>query len=131
MHRVPFALAAGLAASLAGLAANLVPWAPAFAHAFLDHAVPSVGGTVSASPGELTLTFTQKVVVALSKVSIARAGGGATPAGRLAGEGGSASETLHLALAGALPPGSYVVSWRVVSVDTHPTAGTYKFTVAP
>ncbi|MGH6674956.1 MAG: copper resistance protein CopC [Xanthobacteraceae bacterium] len=31
----------------------------------------------------------------------------------------------------ALKPGIYIVSWHVVSVDTHHTQGTYKFTVAP
>ena len=113
------------------VAAGLAAAAPALAHAFLDHAVPSVGGTVAAAPGELALTFTQKVVVALSKVSLARAGGGAVATGRLAGDAGSPSDTLHLSLAGALPPGVYVVTWHVVSVDTHPTSGSYRFTVAP
>jgi methionine-rich copper-binding protein CopC len=28
-----------------------------------------------------------------------------------------------------LPPGTYTVTWHVVSVDTHPTQGTFTFTV--
>ena len=28
-----------------------------------------------------------------------------------------------------LPPGTYLVSWRVISVDTHPTEGTFTFEV--
>jgi methionine-rich copper-binding protein CopC len=28
-----------------------------------------------------------------------------------------------------LPPGTYLVSWHVVSVDTHPTEGTFTFDV--
>ena len=28
-----------------------------------------------------------------------------------------------------LPPGTYLVSWHVVSVDTHPTEGTFTFEV--
>ena len=28
-----------------------------------------------------------------------------------------------------LPVGSYMVEWRVISADTHPVNGTYKFTV--
>jgi len=34
-------------------------------------------------------------------------------------------------LAHPLKPGTYLVSWHVVSVDTHRTSGTYKFTVTP
>jgi methionine-rich copper-binding protein CopC len=30
-----------------------------------------------------------------------------------------------------LPPGTYKVVWRVLSVDTHVTTGTFTFTVAP
>jgi methionine-rich copper-binding protein CopC len=30
-----------------------------------------------------------------------------------------------------LGPGTYTVHWRAVSVDTHRTQGTYRFTVAP
>ena len=47
----------------------------AFAHAFLDHAVPAVGATVSGSPSELQLSFTQNLVPAFSGVSLASAGG--------------------------------------------------------
>ena len=30
-----------------------------------------------------------------------------------------------------LPPGTYLVSWHVVSVDTHPTEGTFTFEIKP
>ena len=51
----PF-IVAFLASSLAATAA--------LAHAFLDHATPGVGTTVSGSPSELVISFTQGVVVA-------------------------------------------------------------------
>ena len=38
---------------------------------------------------------------------------------------------LHVPLGQKLKAGVYVVSWHVVSVDTHKTSGSYKFTVAP
>ena len=116
--------------TLLALAALALFPAGAVAHAFLDHASPGVGASVSAAPGELQLAFTQKVVVALSSVTIAMAGGGAVPAAKAIGDG-SSSEVLRVRLTRTLSPGSYVVSWRVVSVDTHPTSGTYKFTVGP
>lgn len=102
----------------------------AFAHAFLDHAVPAVGATVSASPSELELVFTQNIVPAFSGVEIAAAGGGAIPAAKPTADPGNPS-VLHVRLGHALKPGVYIVSWHVVSVDTHRTSGNYKFTVAP
>jgi methionine-rich copper-binding protein CopC len=102
----------------------------ALAHAFLDHASPAVGSTASGSPRELELSFTQDIVPAFSGVSVASAEGGAVPTGK-ATVAGSRPNTLHVSLGRALKPGVYVVSWHVVSVDTHRTSGSFKFTVAP
>lgn len=102
----------------------------ACAHAFLDHAVPAVGATVSGSPGEIELVFTQNIVPAFSGVEITAAGGGAVPAAKAAADSANPA-ALHVRLGQPLKPGVYVVNWRVVSVDTHKTSGSYKFTVAP
>jgi methionine-rich copper-binding protein CopC len=32
---------------------------------------------------------------------------------------------------GALPPGKYKVRWRILSVDTHRTEGSFSFEVKP
>ena len=50
------------------VAALAVPPAapPAFAHAFLDHAMPGVGLTVSGPVREIRLYYTQGVVTAFS-----------------------------------------------------------------
>jgi copper resistance protein C len=122
MQRFPTLIATAFACGLVATTA--------FAHAFLDRAVPGVGATVNGSPGELELSFTQNVVVAFSGVTLAAAGGGAIPVGKPTVDPSSPS-TLHVHLSHALKPGTYVVSWHVVSVDTHPTSGTYQFTVAP
>ena len=113
-------------------ACGFVTLAPSLAeaHAFLDHAVPGVGSTVSASPRELQLDFTQGIVAALSGVRVAAVDGGAVLAGKLTGDAGD-PEMLHVRLGRPLEPGTYVVTWHVVSVDTHPTSGSYKFTIAP
>jgi copper resistance protein C len=101
---------------------------PAFAHAFLDHAIPSVGGSVAGSPRELQLYYTENIVLPFCGVHVTSQGGGAVPASkpRL-----GAPNELVVKLGRTLKPGAYVVSWHVVSVDTHHTQGTYKFTVAP
>lgn len=109
-----------------GLACGLAT--AASAHAFLDHATPGVGVTVQGAPSELELHFTQDVVVAFSGVSLKSEGGQAVPVGK---PSVGPANTLHVRLGHALKPGTYVVSWHVVSVDTHHTQGTYKFTVAP
>lgn len=99
----------------------------ALAHALLDHAVPGVGATVTASPSELQLTFSQEIVPAFSGAEISTAEGAVVATKKAAGSG----NTLHVGLAQPLKPGVYTVSWHVTSVDTHHTSGTYKFTIAP
>jgi methionine-rich copper-binding protein CopC len=100
----------------------------ALAHAFLDHASPGVGSTVSGSPGEIQISFTQDIVPAFSGISVASAEGGAVPTGKASV---GPANVLHVSLGRALKPGIYVVNWHVTSVDTHKTGGSYKFTVAP
>jgi methionine-rich copper-binding protein CopC len=110
--------------------ASLLAVTAACAHAFLDKAVPGVGTTVNGSPGELRLTFTQDLVLAFSNVRLATAAGGSIPTGKPELDPESPN-TLRVRLGHALAPGVYVVTWHVVSIDTHPSSGTYKFTVAP
>jgi methionine-rich copper-binding protein CopC len=102
----------------------------ALAHAFLDHAVPGVGATVSGSPSELKLTFTESLVPAFASVHIATADGAPVSAGKATPDPADAA-TLHVRLAQPLKPGAYKVVWHVVSVDTHRTDGSYTFTVSP
>lgn len=117
-----FSTAAIFACALAATAA--------FAHAFLDKASPAVGATVNSSPSELQLNFTQNIVLAFSGVQLATAGGATVPIGKPALDQASPN-VLHVPLGQPLKPGTYVVSWHVLSVDTHPTKGTYKFTIEP
>ncbi|HEY8031478.1 MAG TPA: copper resistance protein CopC [Methylocella sp.] len=111
----------------AGLAAPLVA-SPVFAHAFLDHAVPGVGLTVSGPVRELRLWYTQGVVTAFSAVSVASSTGGTIPASRPVNDP-SDQQIVIVRLGRALGPGTYTVTWRALSVDTHTTTGTFHFTV--
>jgi methionine-rich copper-binding protein CopC len=112
----------------AAFASSLAP-ASASAHAFLDHAVPGVGMEVSGSPREIRLYFTQGVVTAFSGVSVVSSTGASIPASKPVNDP-SDQQTLVVRLGRALGPGTYTVSWHVVSVDTHPTSGTFHFTVS-
>jgi methionine-rich copper-binding protein CopC len=99
------------------------------AHAFLSHASPAVGSTVQGSPSLLELWFSEGVEPAFSKVSVLDGAGQPVAAGPLKAD---PADKAHLTLSlPTLAPGSYSVSWQAVSVDTHRTTGTFKFTVAP
>ena len=100
-----------------------------FAHAFLDHAIPSVGGTVSGPVHELRLYYTQGVVTAFSHVHVVSSAGAQIPVSKPVNDP-SDQQTIIVRLGRALGPGTYSVSWQVVSVDTHTTQGTFTFKVS-
>jgi len=113
---------------LALAAALAIGAAPAArAHAFLDHASPAVGSAVPASPTVVTLWFTQHLEPAFSSVSVADQAGQRVDLGNVQVPQGHPDE-LQVGLR-ALVPGTYTVSWHVVSVDTHPTEGSFSFQV--
>ena len=97
------------------------------AHAFLDHASPAVGSSVPAPPPVVTLWFTQDLEPAFSGVTVTNEAGQRVDLGNAQIPQGSPAE-LQIGLK-SLPPGTYLVSWHVVSVDTHPTEGTFTFEV--
>jgi hypothetical protein len=119
MRRIMIALVAGVVAS--GAAPSV------WAHAFLDHASPAVGSSVPATPPVVTLWFTQDLEPAFSSVTVTNEAGQRVDLGNAQIPQGSPAE-LQIGLK-PLPPGTYLVSWHVVSVDTHPTEGTFTFEV--
>jgi len=113
---------------LALVAALAVGAAPsAWAHAFLDHASPAVGSAVPTSPPSVTLWFTQNLEPAFSSVTVTNEAGQRVDLGNAQIPQG-VPDQLQIGLK-PLPPGTYLVSWHVISVDTHPTEGTFTFTV--
>jgi methionine-rich copper-binding protein CopC len=101
----------------------------AAAHAFLDHAVPAVGSTVHESPRSVRLWFTEHLEPAFSSVRVLDASGREIDAGDSHVDDADAA-ILAVSLP-SLPPGTYRVVWRVVSVDTHVTEGDFTFDVKP
>jgi copper resistance protein C len=102
---------------------------PSQAHAFLDHASPLVGSLVPAAPSVVTLWFTQDLEPAFSTVTVTNEAGQRVDLGNARIPEGSPAE-LQIGLKPLLP-GTYLVSWRVISVDTHPTEGTFTFEIRP
>jgi copper resistance protein C len=105
--------------TLVGVIPLLISFAtdPAAAHAFLDHAEPRVGNTVPTAPRQITLWFTQKLEPAFSTI---------TDTGKARVSGSQMSISLRSG-----GPGTYHVTWRVLSVDTHTTDGAFTFKVGP
>jgi copper resistance protein C len=100
----------------------------AFAHAQLEKATPTVGGTVS-PPSEIRLEFSEGVELKFTKVSLTGPGG-AVPLAAAKTEP-SNQAVLIVPISKPLPAGAYTVHWQAVSVDTHHTQGTFEFTVKP
>jgi copper resistance protein C len=111
-----------IASTLTALA--FLSGSPAFAHAFLDHASPPVGGTVATAPRELTLSFTQKLEPAFSTVQVTGPNGAQLDQGKARISG----NTMRVSIKSA-GPGAYHVHWHALSVDTHTTQGNYTFHV--
>jgi copper resistance protein C len=113
--------------ALAGLALVFAA-RTATAHAFLAHALPAVGSTLDVAPKEIRIWFTSAVEPAFSTIEVKDAGGKSVTQGKT--EADAADQTvLHVTL-GPLAPGTYTVTWRATSVDTHKTEGSFEFHLA-
>ena len=107
--------------------ALLTPLA-ARAHAMLGRATPAPGSTVKPAPKEVVLSFTEKLEPKFSAIEVHDAKGAAVQAEKA--QAGDSATQLRVALK-PLPPGTYKVIWRVLSVDTHRSIGSFTFRVGP
>jgi copper transport protein len=100
--------------------------APAFAHATLDSTTPAPGAVLTSTPNAITLTFSEPVTVALGGVRLYDQSGD-----RIATDPPTkpAGNTVSTETRGRLANGSYVVTWRVTSADTHPIQGAFTFQI--
>jgi len=109
-------------------ACGLLISAPAFAHAFLDGAIPRVGSVIPTAPAEVQLHFTQGVEPDFSKIEVTDDAGASV----VAGAAHSVRDKTNFAVPiKQLAPGNYTVIWHATSVDTHKTQGKFHFTVGP
>ena len=99
------------------------------AHAFLDRATPAVGSVVRASPAQVKLWFTQELEPAFSTARVADRSGKQVDKGDPQVDRTDGTQ-LRVSLP-QLAPGTYRVTWRVLSVDTHVTEGDFTFDVVP
>ena len=99
------------------------------AHAFLDRADPRVGSTVRTPPAQVRLWFTESLEPQFSSVQVLNQGGQRVDKGESQVDLSNPA-VLRISLP-PLPPGTYKVIWRVLSVDSHVTEGDFTFRVAP
>jgi copper resistance protein C len=97
------------------------------AHAFLRDAEPGVGSTVQTSPNEVKIRFTENIEPAFSSIQVFDASNSQVDKRDV-----HLDRSDHALLRVSLPQlgvGTYKVVWRVVSVDTHVTNGSFTFRV--
>jgi methionine-rich copper-binding protein CopC len=99
----------------------------AWAHAFLDHAEPKVGSSVTNSPSEIKVWFTQNLEPAFSKLEVRDAKG--EEVDKKDAHLDDKNPSLFIVSLPPLPSGTYMVIWHAVSVDTHKTQGHFEFTI--
>lgn len=111
-----------LVAVLLALLVPLLAGPAAFAHAQRVGSVPAEDAVLPAEPAAVVLTFNEPVaVLALAVV---------TPDGRLVPVPGHAAGTaIELTPPAGMAPGTRTVSYRVMSEDGHPVAGTLAYSV--
>jgi copper resistance protein C len=127
MDRREFIAAAGSATTM--VASTSQAFARFRGGAFLDHAVPGVGLTVSGPVRQLRLYFTREVLTAFSSVQITSSTGAVIVTSKPVNDPSDQS-IMTVSLGHALKPGTYLVSWHVVSFYERSTSGTFHFTVS-
>jgi copper transport protein len=114
-----------LAGTLLGLLLALLAAAPASAHAVLESTNPASGVVVQDPPTEVVLTFSEPVRAVAEKIRVTG------PDGKRADSGNATARDRELRI--PLRPGgvngTYLVSYRVISADSHPISGGYVYHV--
>lgn len=113
-------------AFLGASAVLLGPAPPVSAHAALVSTSPVQGSVIGRSPTQAVLTFSEPVRLVAGKAQVL------APDGKriTAGEPSLAGRTLTIPIrVPDRPLGTYLVSYRVISADSHPVAGGFTFSV--
>lgn len=99
--------------------------APASAHDSIVSSDPADGTELTASPAQITLTFSDEIQAVGGQVLLVDSAGSQVAAGPPSVDGTTAALAVP-----TLANGAYSVTWRVVSSDGHPIDGTFGFSVA-
>jgi copper resistance protein C len=126
--RILVAGAVGLLASVATLGHILPAEAAAMRHLTLDHALPGADSVVTTDVTEVRLFFSEPPQMRATTIRVVDAGRSlmtSTPPSAYEGD----ERQVYVSLENPLPPGSYVVQWRVMAQDGHVQRGDFTFRV--
>ncbi|MFI7628643.1 copper resistance CopC/CopD family protein [Microbispora rosea] len=114
-----------------GLVVGLLPGVaarPAYAHAYLLESTPVDGQVLASPPAEVRLRFDEAVSLGRRSIQLLDPTGKELAIGAAEYADGKA-DTARASLPRDLAEGTYVVSWRVTSVDSHVVSGAFSFSV--
>lgn len=109
-----------------GLTALVLTALPAWGHAVLQEATPADRSVLDSAPEQVTLRFNEPVSLPTGGLRVFDADARRVDEGTLEP---ADERTVAVALPDALADGGYVVTWRVLSADSHPVTGVFTFTV--
>jgi copper transport protein len=119
-------VSAGLVAVLIGiLAGSFALAAPASAHASLVSSDPPANTIVAQAPTQVTLTFTESVGLVNGKVTVTAPDNTRADQGQPRVNG----DQVIIPLRPNGKRGTYLVSYRIVSADSHPVGGAFTYSV--
>jgi putative copper export protein/methionine-rich copper-binding protein CopC len=95
-----------------------------YAHAYVEQSTPYANAVLSESPELIQIRFTEAVESKLSKIELFDAEGLEIKGKLFAHD----EQELRYAIP-RLPRGIYEVKWQVLSVDTHVTEGSFRFSI--
>jgi len=117
------ALLVGVVVGLFGLFA--FPAGAAQAHAALVRTSPAQGSIVTTAPSEVVITFSEVVQPVPTRITVIAPDGKRIDSGNPRVQGGD----LHIPVRTNVPGGTYLVSYRVISADSHPVGGGFTYSV--
>jgi copper transport protein len=123
--RVRRVLTAGAGVLFGLLCVLLGPADPASAHAALVASDPASGTVLPDAPNRVRLTFSESVQLLPDKIQVLAPDGSRADQG----EPQSSGKTVTVLLRSGGGRGTYLVSYRVISADSHPVAGSLTFSV--
>ncbi|MFY1574751.1 copper resistance CopC/CopD family protein [Verrucosispora sp. WMMD703] len=125
-HRRRFArLAATAGLLVAVVALLLVPASPASAHAVLSSSSPAASAVVPAAPAEVVLTFSESVRKVPDRIRVIAPDGSRADQG----EPTFAGSVVNIPVDTGRGNGTYLVTYRVISADSHPVSGAFTYSV--
>ncbi|MET8204246.1 copper resistance CopC/CopD family protein [Micromonospora taraxaci] len=117
------AVAAGLLVTVGALL--IAPATSASAHAVLQSSSPAASSVVPSGPSEVVLTFSESVRKVPGKIRIIAPDGSRADRG----EPGFDNTVVTIPVSPDAGRGTYLVSFRVISADSHPVSGAFTYSV--